>query len=57
MTIKDTSRDEKRTLAKAAPVKFKCKSCGKLKPVDEMNILDRFFPPLVVCDSCEKEMI
>ncbi|MDP2873414.1 MAG: hypothetical protein Q8P31_12875 [Bacillota bacterium] len=35
-------------------ITFKCKFCGKNKPVDELRILTRFFPRLVACRECEK---
>ena len=57
MTTKDTGGNDKVKAVAAKQITFKCKSCGKSRPVDEMNILNRFFPPLVVCNSCEKEML
>jgi hypothetical protein len=30
-------------------VTFTCKFCGKLKPLEEMRVATRFFPPLPVC--------
>ncbi|MFH1382935.1 MAG: hypothetical protein ABIH70_08615 [Chloroflexota bacterium] len=35
---------------------FRCKFCGKTRPIEEMVVLRRFFPPLVVCRDCEKKM-
>ena len=37
-------------------ITFKCKFCEKSKPLDEMKILTRFFPPIVACRDCEKKM-
>ncbi len=33
---------------------FKCKFCGESKPLEEIVVLTRFFPPLIVCRDCEK---
>jgi len=35
---------------------FKCKYCGKEKPLGDMRRIDRFFPPLVACRECEKKL-
>jgi len=37
-------------------ITFRCKFCGKTKPLDEMRTLARFFPPVVACQDCEKKM-
>ena len=46
------SRDTKET----KEITFRCKYCGNMKPLDEMRILTRFFPPVVACSDCEKKM-
>jgi hypothetical protein len=33
---------------------FTCKYCGEQKPIEEMEVATRFFPPLVVCRDCWK---
>ncbi|MBI4186152.1 MAG: hypothetical protein HY530_01430 [Chloroflexi bacterium] len=33
---------------------FTCRFCGQARQLDEMRMLTRFFPPLVVCRECEK---
>jgi len=33
---------------------FTCKYCGEQKPIEEMRVATRFFPPLVVCRDCWK---
>ena len=38
------------------PITFRCRFCGKDKPLDEMRTLTRFMPPLVACRECEKRM-
>jgi len=37
-------------------ITFRCKFCGKTKPLDEMRTLTQFFPPIVACRDCEKKM-
>jgi hypothetical protein len=37
-------------------VRFRCKYCGKAKPLDEIMALTRFFPPVVACRDCAKKM-
>ena len=37
-------------------ITFKCKFCETSKPVEEMRILARFFPPVVACRDCESKM-
>ncbi len=37
-------------------VTFKCKCCGEVKPLDEMRVITRFFPPIMACLECEKKM-
>ena len=40
----------------AGEVTFKCQNCDKYKNIEEMRIVTRFFPLMVVCRECEKEM-
>ena len=35
---------------------FRCQSCGKDRHLEDMRVITRFFPMLVVCQECEKEM-
>lgn len=37
------------------PLTFKCKICEKSKPLDEMVVVTKFFPPVVFCRECEKK--
>jgi len=43
-------------LKKSAPkeVFFKCRLCGKQKPISEMKVIKRFRPVVVICQDCEK---
>ena len=51
-----TTELEKGEEPKAKEVTFKCKFCERSKPLDEMVVLSRFFPPIVACRDCEKKM-
>ena len=51
-----TSEMKKGEESKAKEVTFKCKLCEKSKPLGEMVVLTRFFPPVVACQDCEKKM-
>ena len=37
-------------------ITFTCSRCHRLKPIQEMKILTRFRPIIVVCQDCHKEM-
>lgn len=37
-------------------IMFRCKFCGKKKPLNEMMTLKRFFPPLVACRPCDRRI-
>jgi len=37
-------------------ITFKCKYCGKHKPLDDMRTLDRYFPPVIACSDCERKL-
>ena len=54
MTAETEKREEEEP--KAKEVTFKCRFCEKSKPIDEMVVLTRFFPLIVLCRDCEKEM-
>jgi hypothetical protein len=41
---------------KAKKVTFKCKFCGKSRPLEEMVVLTAYFPPLIACRECEKKI-
>ncbi len=47
---------EKGEEARAKAITFKCKFCERSRPLDEMVVLTRFFPPIVACRDCEKKM-
>ena len=37
-------------------ITFRCQNCDKEKLMEEMRVITRFFPLLVVCRECEKEI-
>lgn len=46
---------EQPEVKEAEGITFKCRICGKSKPVGEMKVLTRFRPPIAVCPDCEKK--
>ena len=51
-----TPEIEKKEEPKAKEITFKCKYCEKSKPLAEMVIMTRFFPPITACRDCERKM-
>lgn len=43
---------------KSAPkdIFFKCRLCGKQKPISEMKVIKRFRPVIIICQECEKDI-
>lgn len=37
-------------------ITFRCRVCEEIKPLDEMVVVTRFFPPVIACRNCEKKM-
>ena len=37
-------------------VTFKCRVCGKDKPIEDMRTVTRFVPVLIVCQECAKTL-
>jgi len=57
MTAEKTKKKvapKKPVVSKTKRTTFTCKYCKKSKPLTEMVVLARFFPPLVACKACEK---
>lgn len=50
------SEGEKLKEKKTKEVTFKCRFCQELKPLSEMMVITRLFPPLVACRECEKQL-
>ena len=49
---KQTEQSDK----EAREVTFKCKYCGKHKPLDDMRTVDRYFPPVIACSECAEKL-
>ena len=56
MTTEDLKKVDKAKGKGPGKIIFRCQSCGKYKNLEEMKVIKRFFPMLVVCQECEKEM-
>jgi len=56
MTTKEPQEKEKPDLNETREITFKCKYCGKEKPLNDMRMITLFFPPLVACQECERRM-
>lgn len=40
----------------AREITFKCKICGKIKPLNQLREMRRFFPLIVACADCDDKM-
>ena len=56
MTAEKIKKEEEAKTKGTKEITFRCKFCGRDKRLDEIMILTRFFPSLVLCRDCEKEM-
>ena len=56
MTTTTPQEKEQSDSDKAKGTTFKCKYCGRTRPLDEMGTLTRFHPPVIVCQNCAKKM-
>jgi hypothetical protein len=56
MTADESKKSQKVKTQRSAEATFRCQSCQKLKPLEDMRVVTRFFPMPVVCRDCEKEM-
>ena len=45
---------EKTKAKRSEEVTFKCRFCERARPLDEMVVLTKYFPPVVLCRDCEK---
>jgi hypothetical protein len=55
-TTETKSKEAKTPKSKGQALTFKCGRCQKEFPTDDMRIIARFFPPMVVCHDCEAEV-
>ena len=51
-----TTETGKSKKPKDKKITFKCKFCDKSKPLDQMVVLTKYFPPVITCRDCEKKM-
>lgn len=53
-----TKEKEKAEGGKAgdAEIKFKCRVCGRERPIHEMRTVTRFVPVLTACEECAKRL-
>jgi hypothetical protein len=42
--------------SEAQKVIFKCRLCGKDKPIEDMRSVTRFVPVLIVCNDCARTL-
>ena len=56
MTTTRPQGEEQSDSNETKDITFKCKYCGKDKPLDNMRMLTGFFPPMVACRDCEMKM-
>ena len=51
-----TAEIDKKEEPKEMGITFKCKFCQISKPLEDMVVITRFFPPVVACRDCDKKM-
>ena len=56
MAAKIVREGEESEAKETKEITFKCRFCERSKPLDEMMVLTRFFPPIVACRDCEKKV-
>lgn len=56
MTATRPQEEEQSNSDKAKEITFKCKICGKTKPLSQLRELRRFFPLIVACSDCDDRM-
>ncbi|MFC1955169.1 hypothetical protein ACFLWZ_01295 [Chloroflexota bacterium] len=56
MAAPEETKEKKSRTHKTKDTTFRCTFCDQIKPLDNMKIITRFFPPLVVCRECEQEL-
>ena len=56
MTAEELEKSEKTKRQRSAGATFRCQSCQRQKPLEDMRVVTRFFPMPVVCRDCEREM-
>ena len=56
MATEESNNEDKTKGKRPKTITFKCQSCQGQKSLEDMRVITRFFPLLVVCRDCEKEM-
>jgi hypothetical protein len=56
MTAEKLEKKDKEKGKEPKEITFRCQNCEKYKPLEDMRTVTRFFPPMVLCQDCEKEM-
>ena len=51
-----TTEEKKNVGSKEKNITFKCNNCKKTKPIRDMVVVTRYFPAIVICKDCEKEL-
>jgi hypothetical protein len=54
-----TAKSERKESAKPIEVRgltFKCRCCEEQKPLSEMVVMPRYFPPVTACRGCATKM-
>jgi transcription elongation factor Elf1 len=49
-----TTEEKKSTGSKEKKITFKCNYCKKSKSINDMVVVTRYFPAIVICKDCEK---
>ena len=55
MATEKVTMDKGESAVKVREITFKCKFCGRTKPIREMVVPTRFYPPVTACRDCDKE--
>lgn len=56
MAAEKTGEESKAKKKRPREIKFRCRLCGKDKPLKEMMSITRFRPVLIVCQDCAREI-
>jgi hypothetical protein len=56
MARAEITDNTKKKAGSPAKITFKCQGCGKERNLEDMRVIKRFFPMMVVCRECEKEL-
>ncbi|MDP3879826.1 MAG: hypothetical protein Q8Q07_05935 [Dehalococcoidales bacterium] len=56
MAMKTEADNEGAKATEIGEITFTCKLCEKSRPLDDMVVVMKYFPPVVVCRDCEKKI-